>query len=81
MDYGDIFFSGDGIYQMWVLVEFDFKSSNFYFCYVEYCGVYMVFQVFQELEIIFFVMKVVFGFIIFVIVLVGVGVLVWRRRF
>nr|XP_055110954.1 major histocompatibility complex class I-related gene protein isoform X8 [Symphalangus syndactylus] len=80
MDYGDILPSGDGTYQMWASVELDPQSSNLYSCHVEHCGVHMVLQVPQESETIPLVMKAVSGSIVLVIVLAGVGVLVWRRR-
>ncbi|EHH15751.1 hypothetical protein EGK_01884, partial [Macaca mulatta] len=80
MDYGDILPSGDGTYQTWASVELDPKSSNLYSCHVEHCGVHMVLLVPQESETIPLVMKAVSGSIILVIVLAGVGVLVWRRR-
>ncbi|EAW91098.1 major histocompatibility complex, class I-related [Homo sapiens] len=80
IDYGDILPSGDGTYQAWASIELDPQSSNLYSCHVEHCGVHMVLQVPQESETIPLVMKAVSGSIVLVIVLAGVGVLVWRRR-
>ncbi|XP_064226897.1 major histocompatibility complex class I-related gene protein isoform X4 [Aotus nancymaae] len=80
MDYGDILPSGDGTYQRWASVELDPQSSDLYSCHVEHCGVHMVLQVPQESETIPLMIKAVSGSIVLVIVLAGVGVLVWRRR-
>uniref|UniRef100_A0A8D2DBQ1 Major histocompatibility complex, class I-related n=1 Tax=Sciurus vulgaris TaxID=55149 RepID=A0A8D2DBQ1_SCIVU len=80
VDYGDILPSGDGTYQTWVSVELDLQSRDIYSCRVEHCGLHVVLQGPQESESILLVMKAVFGAIVLIIVLTGVGFLVWRRR-
>ncbi|XP_020020668.2 major histocompatibility complex class I-related gene protein isoform X3 [Castor canadensis] len=80
VDYGDILPNGDGTYQTWVSVELDPQSSDIYSCHVEHCGVHTVLQTPQELETILLAMKAVFGSIVLIIILCGVGVLAWRRR-
>ncbi|EDM09513.1 MHC class I-like sequence (mapped) [Rattus norvegicus] len=80
VDYGGVLPSGDGTYQMWVSVDLDPQTKDIYSCHVEHCGLQMVLEAPQESGNTLLVANTISGTIILIIVLAGVGALIWRRR-
>ncbi|XP_051854792.1 major histocompatibility complex class I-related gene protein [Antechinus flavipes] len=80
IEYGDILPSGDGTYQTWISIEVDPQSKDHYSCQVEHNNFLKVLHVPVEPKTIIPFVKIISGFTVSVLFLIGLGIFVYRRK-